>query len=398
MIKNASPRLRLALFVIVLMGMVSLFGDIVYEGARSVAGPYLLVMGASAFTVSVVAGLGEFLGYGIRLISGYFADRTRNYWVFTISGYLLIGAIPLLVFAGSWETAALLLIVERIGKGIRSPSKDAILSHAAKEVGRGFGFGLHEALDQVGAVAGPLLFSAALLLTGDYQAGFALMAVPFVLLVVALVAAWHKIPEPQILEERVEEVRQTDEFPRVMVPYSLFTACIMAGFLVFPLMAYHFKEFSIVPDIQIPVFYAIAMGVDAMVALAIGRAYDRRGIGVLFILPVIGTCVPVLAFSFGYLGALLGTILWGAAMGVQETVLRAAVADYTHISKRGTAYGILNTVYGAAWFAGSVTMGMLYEFNISLLIGFVAIMQAGGFILFHQFVRKMNGGGIPRWG
>ncbi|HOP66704.1 MAG TPA: MFS transporter [Methanoregulaceae archaeon] len=389
MIKNASPRLRLALVVIVLMGTVSLFGDIVYEGARSVTGPYLLVMGASAFTVSVVAGLGEFLGYGIRLISGYFADRTRNYWVFTITGYLMIGAIPLLVFAGSWETAAFLLIVERIGKGIRSPSKDAILSHAAKECGRGFGFGIHEAMDQIGAVLGPLLFSGALLLYGEYQPGFALMSLPFLLLVVALVVAWRKIPDPQQLEEH-DDTQQTDLFPGIMVPYSLFTAFVMAGFFVFPLLAFHFKQLSIVPDAQIPFFYAIAMGVDAVVALIIGKAYDRRGIGVLFLLPILGACVPVLAFSFGYPGALLGTILWGAAMGVQETVLRAAVADYTHISKRGTAYGILNTVYGAAWFAGSVTMGMLYEFNISLLIAFVAIMQAGGFVIFHHLMRRMR--------
>ena len=387
---NRSGKYHLALVVIVLMGMVSLFGDIVYEGARSVTGPYLLVMGASALTVSVVAGLGEFLGYGVRFFSGYFADKTRNYWVFTIIGYLMIGAIPLLVFAGSWESAALLLIMERIGKGIRSPSKDAILSHAAKEVGRGFGFGLHEAMDQIGAIAGPLLFSAALLLTGGYQAGFALMSIPFLLLVVALFIAWSKIPEPELLEEHVKDIKQTDEFPRIMVPYSLFTACIMAGFLVFPLMAYHFKQLSIVPDAQIPVFYAIAMGVDAVVALAIGKAYDKKGISVLCILPVLGACVPFLAFSLGYMAALLGTVLWGAAMGVQETVLRAAVADYTHIRRRGTAYGILNTVYGAAWFAGSVVMGLLYEFDIRLLIGFVVIMQAGGFALFYLLFSRMK--------
>jgi len=390
MVANRFGRYRLALLVIVLMGMVSLFGDIVYEGARSVTGPYLLVMGASAFTVSVVAGLGEFLGYGVRFFSGYLADRTGSYWIFTIAGYLMIGAIPLLVFAGSWEVAAFLLIVERIGKGIRSPSRDAILSHAAKEVGRGFGFGLHEAMDQIGAIIGPLLFFSALLLYGEYQPGFAIMAVPFLLLVVALVIAWVKIPDPQQLEEHDDDVQQPDVFPRIMVPYSLFTAFIMAGFLVFPLMAFHFKQLSIVPDAQIPFFYAIAMGVDAVVALIIGKAYDRKGISVLFILPVLGISVPVLAFSSGYMTALLGTVLWGAAMGVQETVLRAAVADYTHIRRRGTAYGILNTVYGAAWFAGSVVMGVFYEFDINLLVGFSVLMQVGGFAMFYRLLKQMK--------
>ena len=197
----SSKKNSLAFRLIILMGIVSLFGDIVYEGARSVAGPYLLFLGASAFTVAFIAGFGEFIGYAARLVSGYFADRTRSYWTFAITGYLMIGPVPLLVFTGSWEAAAILILLERLGKGIRSPAKDTILSHASRHVGRGLGFGIHEAIDQIGAVLGPLIFAASIAASGGYKDGFTLLAVPFVLLVAAIILAYRSVPDPVSLEE-----------------------------------------------------------------------------------------------------------------------------------------------------------------------------------------------------
>ncbi|HEX3001360.1 MAG TPA: MFS transporter [Methanoregula sp.] len=260
--------------LVLLFGIVAALGDVVYEGGRSVAGPFLLVLGASAFTVSFIAGFGEFAGYAFRIATGYLADRSRQYWIFVLAGYLLIGAIPLLVLAGSWEIAAFLLIAERIGKAVRSPAKDAILSHATTSIGRGWGFGLHEALDQIGAVAGPLLFVAALAAGGDYRGGFALLAIPFVLLVIALAAAWKSMPDPLAFEAGVRAPRtpgtKTGKNRRLRL-YAVFTALTMAGFVVFPLLAFHYKALGIIPDAEIPLFYAIAMGVDAVAALLIGR-------------------------------------------------------------------------------------------------------------------------------
>lgn len=365
----------IALRLIFLLGIVSLFGDIIYEGSRSVAGPYLLLLGASAFTVAFIAGFGEFLGYAARLVSGYFADRTRDYWTFTIAGYLMIGAIPLLVFAQAWEVAAVLILIERLGKGIRSPPKDTILSHAAHQVGRGWGFGLHEALDQVGAIIGPLVFAVSLAVYGGYGTGFAVLAIPFVLMVAALVYAKRSAPDPSIFEEGSVTVADSPRFSRILLPYGTFTVLTMAGFAVFPLMAYHFSAASVVPPAQIPVFYAIAMAADALFALVIGNFYDRVGFSVLVIVPLANLPITALAFSGGYYGALLGAILWGISMGGQETVLRAALADLTSIKKRGTAYGIFNTLYGCAWFAGSVMLGLLYEMDLRVLIAYSVLMQ-----------------------
>jgi MFS family permease len=364
--------------LVILFGIVAMLGDVVYEGGRSVAGPFLFTLGASAFVVAFIAGFGEFVGYAVRIATGYIADRSRQYWAFVIAGYLMIGAIPFLVLAGSWEVAALLLITERMGKAVRSPAKDAVLSHATSAIGRGWGFGLHEALDQIGAIAGPLLFVGALAAGGNYRGGFALLAVPFVLLIIALVFAWRSMPDPAAFESSVKRtpaITETDGNRRRLNLYAVFTAITMAGFIVFPLLAYHYKALGILPDVDIPVFYAIAMGVDALVALAVGKAYDRYGLRVLFLVPAVGLVIPVVAFSPAYCLALLGAVLWGASMGMQETVLRAAVADFTPPGGRGFAYGIFNTIYGGAWFAGSLALGILYTVGPQYAAGFMVLMQ-----------------------
>ncbi|MDH7510083.1 MAG: MFS transporter [Methanolinea sp.] len=385
----------IAFRLILVLGIVSLLGDIIYEGARSVTGPYLLFLGASALTVAIVSGLGEFLGYGVRLISGYVSDRTGMYWTLTIIGYLMVGAVPLLVLAGSWEVAAVFILAERLGKGLRSPARDAILSHASKQVGRGWGFGIHEALDQVGAVIGPILFAVSLAVSGGYGTGFALLAIPFVLLVAALLYARFSAPDPVEFENDGREIPggRTLQVSRVMVPYGAFTVLTMAGFAVFPLMAYHFSAAAVVPEAQVPVFYAIAMATDALFALILGRVYDRAGLSVLVAVPVINIPIAALAFTGGYAGALAASILWGLSMGGQETVLRAALADLTSVEKRGTAYGVFNTLYGGAWFAGSVVMGALYGLDLTLLILFSLAMQAGALGAFVWLKRTVRAGG-----
>ena len=158
-----------ALKFVVLLGVVSLFADMTYEGARSITGPYLAILGASATAVGIVAGFGELIGYALRLVSGYISDRTGKYWTVTLFGYFInLLAVPLLALAGSWEVAAFLMITERMGKAIRNPSRDAMLSHATQSIGRGWGFGLHEAMDQIGAILGPLIVATVLYLNGGF--------------------------------------------------------------------------------------------------------------------------------------------------------------------------------------------------------------------------------------
>lgn len=389
LLNSTNNQKRTAYHFIILLGIVSLFGDITYEGARSVTGPYLAVLGASAGIVGFVSGVGEFLGYSLRLVSGYFADRTKAYWPITIIGYALLISVPLLAFAGYWQFAAFLIILERIGKAIRTPARDAMLSHATLQVGRGWGFALHEAIDQIGAIIGPLIFSAVFLFKGGYQEAFTILWIPALLTLAILVVARIKVPSPERLEtfsERTEQdIKEKSRLPKVFWFYALFIFLSVAGFANFQLISYHFKVQSIVSDIQIPIFYAIAMGVDALVALIIGKTYDKIGLKSLITIPLLTLPIPFFAFSHSYSLAVISVVLWGAVMGIHETIMRAAIADLTPVERRGFAYGIFNTVYGAAWFFGSTIMGLLYDISISYLIFFVILMEVLSLSVFFLF-------------
>ena len=372
------------MYFIILLGIVSLFGDVTYEGARSVTGPYLATLGASAGVVGLVAGVGEFIGYALRLASGYLADRTKAYWLLTFIGYGLLLSIPLLALAGYWQLAALLIILERMGKAIRSPARDTMLSYAAKGVGRGWGFAVHEALDQVGAVIGPVVFSLVFLLHGGYREGFTLLWIPALLTLAVLALARKKVPSPQELETPEEASRQDikGKLPRVFWLYTIFTLFSVAGFANFQLISYHLKVQAIIPDAQIPLIYAIAMGVDALAALLVGKTYDKIGLMSLLAVPLLTLPIPFLAFSYSYSLVLIGIVLWGVVMGIQETIMRAAIADLTPMERRGFAYGIFNTVYGASWFLGSALIGLFYELSINYLILFVVVMELTSIPLF----------------
>jgi len=361
-----------ALRFIFLMGIVSLLADITYEGGRSITGPFLSLLGASAAAVGFIGGLGELLGYGLRLFSGYIADRTRRYWLFTILGYgLNLLAIPLLALAGRVEVASFLIVAERLGKAIRTPSRDAMLSYATRQVGTGLGFGLHELMDQIGAVSGPLIVAAVLFFrANDYRAAFLVLFLPAVLSLFTVFISRALYPDPQQLETSAGEASSSDggKLPCIFWLYILFTTFSIAGYLHFQLISYHFKLQGVVPDAQIPILFALAMGVDALVALPVGWLFDRKGLSSLALLPLCTIPIPFLVFSSHYSLALMGMILWGVAMGIQETIMRAALAEITPRERRGLAYGIFNTSFGAAWFLGSTLMGALYSYSMNLVI------------------------------
>jgi MFS family permease len=365
------------MYFIILLGIVSLFGDITYEGARSVAGPYLATLGASASVVGLVGGVGEFVGYALRLASGYLADRMKAYWFLTFIGYGLLVSIPLLAFAGYWQLAAVLIILERMGKAIRSPARDAMLSYATKRVGRGWGFAVHEALDQVGATIGPILFFFVLRSHAGYREGFTVLWIPALLTLAVLAVARKRFPSPVRLEipEGPSKENVQARLPRVFWLYTAFTLFCMAGFANFQLISYHLAAQAIVPDFQIPIIYAIAMAVDGVAALIVGKRYDRIGLISLLAVPLLTLPIPFLAFSSSYSLVLISIILWGVVMGIQETIMRAAIADLIPVERRGFAYGIFNTVYGAGWLLGGAVMGLLYELSIHYLILFAVTVE-----------------------
>jgi MFS family permease len=364
-----------AMKFIILLGIVSLFADMTYEGSRSITGPYLAVLGASAVTVGFVAGFGELSGYVLRFFSGHLADRTQSYWAITIGGYLInLMAVPLLALAGSWEVAAALIIIERMGKGLRVPSRDVMLSHASSQVGHGKGFGLHEALDQIGAILGPLIVAAVLFYHGSYQIGFAFLLLPAILAIVILVISRFLYPHPHDLEVATPPL-DTKGLKRVYWLYVIAASLIAAGFADFALIAYHFQKTALISANFIPIFYAVAMGVDGIAALVFGRLFDRIGLSIMIVVALLSALFAPMVFLGGFYVAFLGMIFWGVSMGAQESIMRSSVAVMSEVTKRGSAYGIFNTVFGVSWFIGSLIMGILYSFSITYLVVFSVLIQ-----------------------
>lgn len=360
---------------VLLIGVVSLFADMTYEGSRSITGPYLAVLGASATAVGVIAGGGELLGYALRLVSGRFSDLTGRYWPVTLVGYVVqMAAVPTLALAGSWQAAAVLIVLERIGKAIRNPPRDAMLAHASAEIGRGWGFGVHEALDQLGALIGPLVAAAVLAAGGQYPEAFAILLVPAVLTIGTLVVARVSYPDPTGLAARPADVA-TGGLPQAFWIYLAATALVGAGFADFSLMAFHFQTAAVVPAVWVPVFYAAAMGASGLGSLLLGRLFDRVGIILLLPLTALTALFAPLVFLGDPAAALVGTILWGVGMGVQESIMAAAVASMVPGSRIASAYGLFNLGYGVAWFLGSALMGALYDRSIGALVVFAVGIQ-----------------------
>lgn len=378
-----------ALRFVLLLGVVSLFADMTYEGGRSLVGPFLAHLGTSATVVGVVAGLGELLGYGLRLISGYVTDRTGRYWPITIAGYAInLLAIPALAFAGRWEVAAGLVIVERIGKAIRTPARDAMLADATQKMGHGWGFGLHEAMDQIGALIGPLIVTAALFRTSNhYPSAFTILLVPAILSLLVLLIAYRQYPRPSDLAVAVP-VPERRDIPSHFWIYLAATALVAAGYADFPLVAYHFAKQSIVPTVWIPLFYAIGMGMSGVSALVFGRLFDRFGLLVVAFAVVPAALFAPFVFLGGVTAAIIGMALWGIGMGVQESVVRAAIATMVPPTRRGAAYGTFGAVYGGFWFLGSALMGALYDQAIGALVAFSVLAQLAAVPLLIAVARR----------
>lgn len=380
---------RIALRFIVLIGILSFFADFTYEGSRSIVGPYLATLQASGTIVGIVTGFGELLGYSLRLFSGRWADATGRYWPITIFGYVIqMASVPALVLTRSWQAAAVLIILERVGKAIRNPPRDVMLSHAGKQVGGyGWAFGLHEALDQFGAMCGPLAVSAVLALDRDYREAFAILLVPAVTNLVLVLTARLLYPKPEDMERSQFASVQTD-LPRVFWIYLLGAILVAAGFADYPLAAYHFTRAGTVSGTWIAIFYSVAMAASGVGSLVLGRLFDRYGFTVLVTLTAVSTLFAPLVFLGGFWLALLGAAIWGLGMGVHESIIPAAVSPMVSRRRRASAFGTFTAGYGIFWFIGSAVIGVLYDLSVPAVVAFCMATQLAAVPIFIWIGRR----------
>jgi len=397
-------------------GLVSLAADMVYEGMRAVAGPFLGSLGASAFTVGLVTGTGEAAALVLRLVTGPWADRSGRHWSLTVAGYTMTAVcVPLLavtpyVGAAGVGVAATLILLERTGKAVRSPSKSALLARMAVQTGQGRGFAVHKSLDQVGAFAGPLLLAGAAAVTGVYWPGFALLAVPGLLSLLLLAQLRRRVPsltEPDPHDDAVDGSDAQSSggvlrglgaavfgsgLPRVFHLFSLSAALTTAGLMTFGVISYRFVDAGVVTLAAVPVVYALAMAVEAVAALLTGDLFDRWGPRVLLGVPVLTVLVPVTVFSDRLWLVLVGVVVWGAGTGVQDSTVKAYVASLVAPGRRATAYGVFAAVQGAGALFGGVLAGALVVHHVSLLAVLVAVLQVSAFALLLLTLRLRSAG------
>lgn len=374
---------RVALRFIILIGILSFFADFTYEGSRSIIGPYLATLQATGTVVGIVTGFGELLGYGLRLFSGRWADATGRYWPITIFGYVIqMASVPALALTGSWPAAAALIILERVGKAIRNPPRDVMLSHAGKQAGGyGWAFGLHEALDQFGAMFGPLAVAAVLAHSGSYHEAFAVLLIPALINLSLVLLARALYPKPEDMEKSPPAIIGS-HLPRVFWIYLLGAMLVAAGFADYPLIAYHFARTKSVPGEWVAIFYSVAMAVSGTGSLVLGRLFDRFGFVVLVVLTLVSSLFAPLVFFGGFWAALVGAAIWGLGMGVHESIIPAAVAPMAPSRRRASAFGTFTAGYGIFWFLGSAVIGILYDQSLPAVIAFCVITQLAAVPIF----------------
>ncbi len=397
---------------VVWFGVVSLAADMVYEGARSMYGPVLAALGASATAVGLVTGAGEAMALVLRLVFGPLADRTGAYWGLTILGYGLTAVcVPLLAVAPrlgglGLAFAAVLILLERAGKAIRSPSKSALLAHAATSVGRGRGFGVHKALDQIGGFAGPLLVAGVVAATGTIWPGLAVLAFPGAVAMVLLAVIRRAVPDPSVYDPTPTapaagpvlgqggrgwfRAAVGAGLPRTFFAYAVAASLTTGGLVTFGIIGYHLVIDHVVPVASVPLVYAGAMLVEAVAALVVGAVYDRIGGRALQVVPVLVAAVPALALTRTLWVALLGVALWGFAYGVQDSTVKALVAELVDAPRRATAYGVFAGIQGAFAIVGGGVSGWLYDRSLTALVVVVGLTQAVALLLFIRTARRLH--------
>jgi len=356
------------------MGIVNLFGDVTYEGGASINGPFMATLGAGAAVVSISAGAAEFLGYALRPVAGYIADKSGRYWLVTFIGYAVnLAAVPLMALAGSWQIAAILVVAERIGRAIRKPTVDAMLSYTTGELGKGWVYALNTALDETGATIGPLIIAAVLCVNGDYRRGYALLSISAIFAIFSLMFARINFPVPSKLQQG--RTASAAALGTAYWIYMVAGACFAAGLMSFELISYHLSKTGVVTGYWTPMFLAISTGFGVVANLALGKLFDRLGLPVVLAAVLASSVFSPLVFFGTFALALVGILLWGLGYAVQDTLLKAIVATVLPEGQRNFAFGLYYAGYGVGWLIGSVVAGLLYEQSLTAMVIFAVAAQ-----------------------
>jgi MFS family permease len=371
------------------MGLVNLFADTTYEGGASINGQFLGSLGASAAAISIIAGVGECLGYSLRSVAGYLADRSGKYWPITFAGYAVnLLAVPAMALAGTWQMAGAFVLAERIGRAFRKPTVEAMLSYSTGKHGRGWVYAVNTAMDETGAAIGPLLLGLVLFRGADFRTGYTLLLISSVLALVTLVGARMVFPVPSRLEAGGPPTAHANGFTTAYWLYMAAGTCFAAGLMSFELLAYHLSSTGTVTEHWIPIFLAVATVGSVVASLILGRAYDRVGVAAVVAAVILASSFSPLVFFGGFWVTLAGLVLWGIGYATQDTLLKVLISSVLPEGRRNFAFGVFYLGYGGGWLVGSVTTGLLYERSRLALVLFAIIAQLASLPLFVLAARR----------
>jgi MFS family permease len=350
-----------------MLGFVSLFMDVSSELIHSLLPVFMVSsLGASAFAVGVIEGIAESTALIVKVFSGAISDYLGKRKSLAVIGYGL-GALskPLFALALSvnWVLAA--RFMDRIGKGIRGAPRDALVADLTPPEIRGAAYGLRQALDTVGAVAGPLLGVLLMLLwAGDFRTVFWYAVIPAFIAVLLLVlgveepraGSIRRRPASPIQWKTLSELGSAYWF--VVVAGGVFTlARFSEAFLVLR------AQQQGLPDTYAPLVMVVMNVVYALVAYPMGKLADRMSHATLLGAGLVTLVVAdlVLARAQGLVAVALGVAFWGLHMGMTQGLLATMVADMAPAHLRGTAFGLFNLASGIAMLISSVLAGLLWD-------------------------------------
>jgi MFS family permease len=387
---------------VVAIGLVSLLNDASSEIIYPLLPIFLsFTLGASPAAIGTIEGLAESVSSLLKLFAGYFSDRNGKRKVFVTVGYGLAGvARPLLAFASSWTQVLAIRVSDRIGKGIRSAPRDAMIADSTRPQDRGLAFGFHRAMDHTGAVVGPLIAYAVIhlvaanargLTAGDYNKIFLSASVPAIAAMLVIIFFVHdKAPSQKSSQERavlraplkLSLAGYDPNFKRFLVLVGLFTLSNSSdAFLLL-----RANQAGINGDTTLLLWAALHISKVGSSIIG-GDLSDRLGRRFLIV-------SGWLLYAFVYLGFAFVSAPWmawvlflvyGVYFGLAEGAEKALVADLVRPEQRGTAFGLYNFAFGITVLPASVLMGLIWKFygaHAAFIFSAIVGASAGVLLLF----------------
>jgi MFS family permease len=367
---------------VVRLGYVSLFTDFSTEMILGLLPIFVHdQLGASYAIVGLIEGSAEAMNNFFRILTGVVTDRLAKRKPLVLFGYALSSfAKPLFALATSWPQALVVRVTDRAGKGARTSPRDALISDSIAKSEGGKAFGVHESLDQIGAVVGPLVAFLAFPLIG-FRGIFWLSFAPAIVSLLILVF---------FVKEAVGLKKQTHLFEnarQVMNRRFIFFLAVLGVFL---LGAYNFSFILLrasslgVPDGEVPLVYVVINAISVVVAFPSGVLADRIGkilvLGLSYVAFIVTSAAGILLVGNWLYGFAIGC-LFGVYLGISDPVQRSIIPDFTGSKLKGTGYAFYYLLVGLSSFLANSIFGYLWTFiSSSAAFEYSVVTSTGGVI------------------